>query len=279
MREVAARYTVELLVDGVRLEAELLRLLEAVGEEGSLLRAARRLGVPYSRAWDMVARAERRLGARLLETRRGGSRRGGASLTPEARELLETYREARHRLERCVGPLEAPRRPSPGPWAVVAYSSDPLLEAVLQRLRGEGLNVEAACMGSGLALAMLSLGEADAACIHLYDPETGVYNRPFLERSWVPDPVLLGGYERELVLALRPGLEERYSSPREALRDAASGRLAIVARNRGSYFYLILVLFSRDIIFFSNIFFIMNFYTMFKNIFKSLYTYSVSKFY
>ena len=186
---VAARYTVQILVDGaVAVDEDLARLLDAVAATGSLSRAARSIGVPYSRAWDMVARAERALGQPLLVRSRGGSRRGGATLTSLGEEIVETYRAARRRLERLLGPLEAPRLPQPEAQLVVAHSSDPVMEAVLQRLRDSGVAVDAACMGSGLALAALSLGEADAACMHLYDPSSGSYNRPFLERSWVEDP-------------------------------------------------------------------------------------------
>lgn len=236
--EVAARYCIKLRVGEVEVAEELLHLLEAVEARGSLLGASRSIGMPYSRAWDMVVRAERLLGARLVETQRGGRKRGGTRLTPLARSLLNAYRAARSRLEHCLGPLEAPRLAlnpeDTGPPLVLAYSSDPLLEAVIQHLRGSGVNVDAACVGSGLAAAMLSLGEADAACMHLYDPETGLYNRPFLERSWVENPLLLGGYMRQLVMALRPGLEDRYRSLESLLEAARRGDLSLVARNRGS---------------------------------------------
>ncbi|GAB6147508.1 substrate-binding domain-containing protein [Stetteria hydrogenophila] len=218
------------------LDDTLASILEYVERHGSILGAARSLGVPYSRAWEAIGRAERILGARLVEARRGGRRGGGARLTPLAARLLEVYRSARARLEPCLGsPLESPRAPAGGePELVVAHSSDPVLEAALERLRGEGVRVEAACVGSGLALEALSLGGAHVACAHLLDPETGEYNRPYLERLWVPEPRLLGGWERRVVLALDPSLEGRYSSFEEALRDLAEGRLTLAPRNRGS---------------------------------------------
>ncbi len=232
---IATRYTIEVLVDGVpAVGEELARLLEAVEEAGSLSAAARRLGIPYSRAWDLVARAERLLGRPLLARTRGGASRGGARLTPLAKEILAAYRSARERLEKLLGPIEAPRLPAHEPGLVVAHSSDPLLEAVLEHLRSSGARLDAVCTGSGLALAMLSLGEADAACMHLYDPAGGSYNLPYLERSWVENPVLLGGYLRQLVLALRPGLETRYKSLKEALEAIRRGKLVVAARNRGS---------------------------------------------
>ncbi len=221
---------------GAVLDGVLAEILRGVERHGSILKAARAAGIPYSRAWDAITRAERILGARLLEARRGGRGGGGARLTPLARRLLEVYDAARARLESCLGsPLEAPRTPVMGEAGlVVAYSSDPILEVVLDRLRGEGVPVEAACIGSGLALQALSLGDAHVACAHLLDPATGEYNRPYLENLWIPEPVLLGGWMRQVVLALHPSIASRYASLEEALRDIAEGRLPIAPRNRGS---------------------------------------------
>lgn len=222
----------EAVLDGV-----LAEILKGVERHGSILKAARAAGIPYSRAWDAITRAERILGARLLEARRGGRGGGGARLTPLARRLLEVYDAAKAKLESCLGsPLEAPRTPAMEGEAslAVAYSSDPILEVALDRLRGEGIPVEAACIGSGLALQALSLGDAHVACAHLLDPETGEYNRPYLENLWVPDPVLLGGWMRQVVLVMHPSVASRYVSLDEALKDIAEGRLTIAPRNRGS---------------------------------------------
>lgn len=230
---LTARFTVILEKNGEAIvDEQLASLLRAIKRHGSLLAATRALGIPYSRAWEALSKAERILGGRLVETWRGGAGRGGARLTELAERILELYSNAEARLERCVG-LRAPRIPaSKEADAVVAYSHDPVIELVIDKLADESYSVEAACMGSGLSLAMLSLGEADIACSHLLDPETGEYNRPYLRRYWIEDAVLLGGYERELVIAYRRGL--RYSSPQEVLADALRGRVRIVNRNRGS---------------------------------------------
>jgi molybdate transport system regulatory protein len=67
-------------------------LLEAVERTGSILKAARAIGVPYRRAWEMLAGARSELGARLVVSKRGGSSGGGSSLTRMGRALLEMYR-------------------------------------------------------------------------------------------------------------------------------------------------------------------------------------------
>ncbi|MET1128849.1 MAG: substrate-binding domain-containing protein [Thermoproteota archaeon] len=233
VESLVARFTVVLERNGeVVVDSTLAAILSGIRRHGSLLAAARALGVPYSRAWEALSRAERLLGVKLVETWRGGTERGGARLTEHAEKLLALYEEAKSSLERCVGP-QAPRLPVAGePDLVVAYSHDPVLELVLERLRDRGYAVEGVCMGSGLSLAMLSLGEAHVACSHLLDLETGSYNRPYLRRYWISDEVLLGGYMREVVVAYRRGLS--YSSPDEVFSDVVRGKLRIVNRNRGS---------------------------------------------
>lgn len=67
-------------------------LLEAIGENGSISEAARRLGMSYMRAWTLLRTMNRSFRAPLVETARGGAVRGGATLTDEGRAVLVLYR-------------------------------------------------------------------------------------------------------------------------------------------------------------------------------------------
>ncbi|MEM2866611.1 MAG: LysR family transcriptional regulator, partial [Candidatus Hadarchaeales archaeon] len=49
-----------------------VELLLAIEKEGSLSKAARKLGLSYRHAWGMVRELERELGTELLQRRRGG---------------------------------------------------------------------------------------------------------------------------------------------------------------------------------------------------------------
>jgi len=69
-----------------------LDLLAAVGETGSLSRAAERLDVPYRTAWHKLKAVENQLGVPLLETQSGGTGGGGSVLTPQAQELIRRFR-------------------------------------------------------------------------------------------------------------------------------------------------------------------------------------------
>lgn len=66
-------------------------LLRGVERRGSLSAAARELEMSYSKAHKLVKKLEAALGREVLVVSRGGSRRGGASLTPAGRRFLERY--------------------------------------------------------------------------------------------------------------------------------------------------------------------------------------------
>ncbi len=95
-------------------------LLQAIAEEGSISRAARRMGMSYRRAWLLVDTMNRCFRAPLVEASRGGAGGGGARLTPLGREALARYRDmeagAQEYLERDMAAFrtllaEPPRRP------------------------------------------------------------------------------------------------------------------------------------------------------------------------
>jgi len=78
-------------------------LLWRVDETGSLNRAAKDMGMGYSKAWRIVHEVEQRLGVGLFERRTGGPSGGGSRLTGDGRLLLLRFeaftRDADHVLE------------------------------------------------------------------------------------------------------------------------------------------------------------------------------------
>lgn len=73
------------------------RLLRSVDEEGSIRKAAEKLGRGYRKAWGDIKRTENALGRKIVRKTRGGSTGGSTELTEFGRELLEgwqRYREA-----------------------------------------------------------------------------------------------------------------------------------------------------------------------------------------
>lgn len=67
------------------------RLLREIGQEGSLQKAARKLGLSYRKAWGDVRAMEEQLGFKLVERRRGGSWGGASTLTDRTVKLLDAF--------------------------------------------------------------------------------------------------------------------------------------------------------------------------------------------
>lgn len=80
-----------------------IRLLEAIGQTGSLSQAAREIGMSYRRAWLLIDSMNVEFDTPVISATVGGSGGGGAKLTPFARELIEAYRK----LESRLAPLTA----------------------------------------------------------------------------------------------------------------------------------------------------------------------------
>ena len=233
LEDFIARYHVVIEFGGEPIvDAFTAMMLKAIRDRGSLLAASRGLGVPYARLWENIARMERIIGRKIVKTYKGGKGRGGASLTGLGERLLTLYEAAQARLERArlMGPV---RSISDRPSVVIAYSHDPLISVLISELLREGNEVDGLCLGSGLSIAMLTLKEADVACAHLYDFETGTYNEPYLRKLWLSDKVeKIGGFLRELVLAYRSELE--IEDVESAVKNILLGKLRLANRNRGS---------------------------------------------
>ena len=66
-------------------------LLCRVREHHSLRAAAQSMGMAYSKAWTILKASESQLGFKLLDSTTGGKNGGGATLTPQAEEILTAY--------------------------------------------------------------------------------------------------------------------------------------------------------------------------------------------
>ncbi len=75
------------------------------------------------------------------------------------------------------------------------------LDALLSRIRQSGFRVKSLAVGSTAGLNAVKRNECDIAGIHLLDPESGIYNHPFLDDSLT----LLPGYRRMQGIVYREG--------------------------------------------------------------------------
>lgn len=69
-----------------------VRLLETVAASGSISQAGRALGMSYRRAWLLIDELNRCFREPVVDTKPGGARGGGATLTPFGRTLIAHYR-------------------------------------------------------------------------------------------------------------------------------------------------------------------------------------------
>jgi molybdate transport system regulatory protein len=73
-------------------------VMEAIDREGSISAAGRALGMSYRRIWLLVEGLNTHWRERVVDTKMGGGKSGGAYLTDFGRTLLETYRAVEARM-------------------------------------------------------------------------------------------------------------------------------------------------------------------------------------
>jgi molybdate transport system regulatory protein len=89
---LAPRHKVWLTLDGSFLMGpNYLRFLRAVDETGTIREAGKVVGWSYRTCLNHVRRMEGILGARVLETARGGATGGGARLSSETQRLIAIF--------------------------------------------------------------------------------------------------------------------------------------------------------------------------------------------
>lgn len=107
------------------------------------------------------------------------------------------------------------------------------LDRLLGRLQHAGFSTKSMNVGSTGGLTAARRGECDIAGIHLMDPETGEYNRPFLEEGME----LVKGYRRMQGIVHRPDdpVLGGCDNPQDAVAAAlAADGCVMVNRNAGS---------------------------------------------
>jgi len=98
------------------------------------------------------------------------------------------------------------------------------LDVIASALARQGFRVKLLAVGSQGGLSAALRGECDVAPIHLLDPASGEYNRPFLDASLR----LLPGYARQ------QGIATRADESRDLEALLSDPKLRMVNRNRGS---------------------------------------------
>ena len=77
-------------------------LLEGIRDTGSIAAAGRRLGMSYARAWGLVLELNDQFRDSLVVSVKGGSSRGGATLTAAGEDVLARYRRIEDAAQRAA---------------------------------------------------------------------------------------------------------------------------------------------------------------------------------
>ncbi len=78
------------------------RLLQAIGQTGSLSAASKLLEISYRKAWGDLKKAQDNLNVTLVEKQRGGNMGGRTVLTDEGRKLVKAYTKFRADVEKQI---------------------------------------------------------------------------------------------------------------------------------------------------------------------------------
>src|SRR5690606_34029710 len=100
MKEKKIRLRCWIEIDGKKFfgpgPEELLGLIE---EEGSIAKAAKKMGMSYKKAWDLIDYLNTRGKDPFVISKKGGSKGGGAELTAIGKEVVSEYRKLKTKLE------------------------------------------------------------------------------------------------------------------------------------------------------------------------------------
>lgn len=209
--------------------AEIVSILEAIAESGSVQGVATELGLSYRAAWERLRALETSLGHQLVQKTRGH----GSTLTPTGvllREALATAqaslaapmaREARAIRTRLDPILSRQRRP-----LTLVASHDLLIMDVAANWPDLVLTVA----GSEEALARLTDARTDAAGFHCGSLDNGGTGAAFPERADPPSFRVRPLFEREQGLMLAAGNPHGI----RGVTDLAERGIRYVNRQRGS---------------------------------------------
>jgi putative molybdopterin biosynthesis protein len=117
-----------------------------------------------------------------------------------------------------------------GDRLLAAGSNDPVLDLLLNHINVEDFHIFSCNTGSTEGLRLLAEGRTDIAWCHLFDPDTGTYNIPYIASHLSDKKVaVIHLFYREIGLLVSPQSEKKINK----LEDIASG-IRFINRQKGS---------------------------------------------
>lgn len=74
-------------------------VLEMIDAEGSIARAAEKMGMNYKKAWTHIKILQTNINDTMVQTKQGGGEDAGTTLSPVAREFIKNYRQLQADIE------------------------------------------------------------------------------------------------------------------------------------------------------------------------------------
>ncbi len=74
-------------------------ILELIEQEGSIAKAAEKMGMNYKKAWTHIKILRENIADELVVAQKGGGEAGGTVLTPKAGELIKKYKQLQEEIE------------------------------------------------------------------------------------------------------------------------------------------------------------------------------------
>lgn len=74
-------------------------ILELIEQEGSIAKAAEKMGLNYKKAWTHIKILQKNIDDELVIPQKGGGGTGGTTLTPKAIEMIKNYRQLQREIE------------------------------------------------------------------------------------------------------------------------------------------------------------------------------------
>lgn len=83
-----------------------MKLLKEIDKTGSISKAAEEMDISFRKAWAMVKTINERAKKPIILTKTGGKGGGGAQLTKEGKEIVNTYFEINNQVEHLLKMME-----------------------------------------------------------------------------------------------------------------------------------------------------------------------------
>lgn len=132
-----------------KVSLERVALVEAVDELGSITAAAKRLGLSYKGAWDIVQALNNLFETPLIEAASGGKQGGAARVTERGREVAAAFRRVQAEMDAALAKLNAGLS---GEAARDLFWSLGMRTSARNALRGEVASITPGTVSSEVAL-------------------------------------------------------------------------------------------------------------------------------